>query len=578
MWRTRSLLFGLFCLLALPPGLLAQDASSQYYRAYYLQQEQRDVAGALPLYEALAADSSADAELRAKARAHAEECREDLAAQDLARLMPPSALAYVELRQPAEQLLRLARMLGVLKEDGAEPGNRIAIHPTLIRDLIGVGGAALAITGFENEDPEGIIILHPGDLKVVRAFIESVLPVASPLAEPIHGYETYHIDNEIFVTLTSRMVFASAQRWNIEAAIGRLKGKVRESLAGSSMLAEARRDDSLLFFAVNFQSFLPLLEEQVGHSQEFAALQSILDLRHLKGLAGGLGVTENGVQLDVTLRLDENHKNLAFNFVQLPPLDMECLRHVPRGAAAFLSVALNEAGSGSPTPSAESAPPLSALDLGREIFANIAGISLFLLPGTQDPAPGVAAVITVRDPAKSTELWSQILRLGSMASGADLEAAGTVEQIDGVVAHVYPIRRGPNIYLANEGNILVLTPNKTALTRSLAAQRNRATVLEDPAFQSSISRLGPSSTLALFVHPARAIEFAKPFMGKHDSQQIEPFLDSLSDTVASMVMDHSREKLHLSLEIDGIPRVGPIVSKIIAHDSTSPTPACGSQA
>ncbi len=39
----------------------------------------------------------------------------------MARLMPPDAIAYLELNRPGDQLARSAKMVGLVREPGAEP-------------------------------------------------------------------------------------------------------------------------------------------------------------------------------------------------------------------------------------------------------------------------------------------------------------------------------------------------------------------------------------------------------------------------------------------------------------------------
>ena len=85
-------LLGLCVLLVLgaAPAVCAQNAANQMHRAYYLEHEDNDLATALGLYGRIAGDSRADAALRAKAKARAEVCREEIASADFTRLMPPS--------------------------------------------------------------------------------------------------------------------------------------------------------------------------------------------------------------------------------------------------------------------------------------------------------------------------------------------------------------------------------------------------------------------------------------------------------------------------------------------------------
>ena len=99
----------------------AEDAAGLVQKGFYLQVHEGDLAGAAAAFERVASDSAAPAALRTEAQTRLAQCREDLASADLARLMPPEALAYVELSRPGDQVVRLAKMMGLVQEPGTAP-------------------------------------------------------------------------------------------------------------------------------------------------------------------------------------------------------------------------------------------------------------------------------------------------------------------------------------------------------------------------------------------------------------------------------------------------------------------------
>ncbi len=569
--------------LAAAPLARAQSANDKFYQAYFLENARGEFATAARIYDEVAADRSADAKLRAEARARGQACHEELASADFARLMPPNALAYVELNRPGGQLAHLLHMLGLLREDGtpaADPERRFAISPALIRELLGIRGAAAAVTGFDpaTEMPYGVAILHPGDIGVIRGLIETALPAGAQLVEPIEGFPTYQVEGQVFVTLTSRLIVVSPQRQEIEGVVWRLKGEESESLAANAELADAmqQRDDSLLFFCVNFKPVMPLINAAMGAAgtqcNELAMAQALLDLKSLRSLVGRMGVSEEGLYFDVALRLAEGHRNLAFHFLRTPSIDRETLKRVPAGAAGFFATALNEPVKherAARLPSAEP-PPVTMLDIGREIFANIVSIAVFAVPTDEQPAPGkppippVAAVFTVNDPVKSMALWNQALGIGSLASGAGALDGMEVE-ISGVKARRYIFPEGISVYLAAADRDVIISPSKAAIARSLATLRGGNSILEDPAFAKSLERVGPSTTFALFAHAARCAELARPFMSPGDIKEMQPVMELLTNTVASVVMEHSNEMFRFSTMVTGLPDIGPFVSRMITQ-------------
>jgi hypothetical protein len=582
----------LLLIAAVAPAAQAQSAESKFHRAYFLEHSRGDLAAAADIYNEVAADRRADADLKAQARARGQACQEELASADFAKLMPPNALAYVELSRPGGQLSRLLEMLGLLRADGSivgDPERRLAISPELIRELLGIRGVAAAVTGFDpaTETPMGVAVLHPGDIGVIRGLIETALPAGGQIVEPIEGFPTFNIEGEVFVTLTQRLLIVSAQRMEIEGVIGRLKGEDTESLADNADLAEimANRDPSLLFFCVNFEPVMPLLNAGMAAAgtqcRELTMAQALLDLKSLRTLVGQMGVNDEGIYVDFALQLAKGHRNLAFQFVRMPAIDPETLKRVPAGAAFFVAGALNDPDSqyaAAHTGAPGEPPPVTFLDIGREIFANIVSFAVFAVPAEGQvvagdiPIPPVAAVITVHDPVKSQALWSQMLGIGSLASGA-----GTLEgmktKIAGVEALRYVFPDGISIYLANAGNDMIISPSKAAIASSLATIKGGQSILQDPTFAKSLERLGANVTFAAYAHPGRCVEIAKPFMSPSDLAEAQPVIDLMTDTVASVVMEHSNETFRFSTMVTGLPDVGPFVSKLITMEQQ----ASGSQ-
>ena len=275
----------------------AGDVQDAYYRAYFLEQEKGDFAAAAKLYSRVVAAKDVDAGIKAQARARLAACREEIASSDLLRLMPPDALAYAELNRPGEQLAQLLKSLGLLAGDQpqlkAGAGRRIAVSPVLIKGLLGLRGAAVAITGFDpgRDAPTGVIVINPGNLQVLRGVLESVLPAAAETVEAIRGRQTFFIsDAQVYVCLTSRLIIASPDRSEISNVLGRLDGTVKKSLATVQGLPEvfAQRDDSMLFFCVNVKALMPMIDGMMalaGGSREVAIARALLDPKSLRSFA-----------------------------------------------------------------------------------------------------------------------------------------------------------------------------------------------------------------------------------------------------------------------------------------------------
>jgi len=562
----------------------AATSSDQFHQAYFLDVEQGDWAAAAKLYEQALSDSRLDQSLRQVAETRLAVCREEIAAKDFARLVPPNTLAYAELSRPGKQIERLLGQLGLLGNPGepvvlGEGETRVAISPALIQELAGLRGAAVAITGFNpmKQEPTGVVILHPGNLEVVRGFLETGLPIGGTPVEPILGYATYDIEGEALVTLTSRLIVASPSRGEIKGVLARLSGKEKSSFATNADVSEAlaARDDAMLFFCLNGPPVMTiantLMAAAATASPEAAVARAALDPESLRSLVGKAGVSDDGLFVDVTLRLADGHHNLLYNFLRTPPIDRDTLRAVPAGAAGFFASALNDP----PTENAVVSNTggdriVTALDIGRELFANLTSFALFVLEPAEDaapirlPIPDVGLVLTVNDPSKSELLWSQMLGLGSLAAGGPA-IEGVPVQIAGRSVRTFQMPEGVKIYLAVSDHDVLITTSESAVERSLHAKDSGKSVLDDPMYASTIARINATTTKAIFAHPGRMMRIAAKFDAEAPAeiQQVAALLD---ETVASFVVDHARDHLRVGLQVSGLPDIGPFVTRQLAME------------
>jgi hypothetical protein len=575
----------LFVALVSAASLVQADTwENKFYEAFYLEVAQRDVAAAAELYGQVATAAEADATLKVKANSRWQACQEELASTDFARLMPPDTIVYIELNRPGEQLNKLIEQLGLLATADrltSEGEQKLAISPALVNAFLDMRGAAVAVTGFNpvGQEPIGVAVLHPGNLEFVRGLIETALPVAAEPAKPIAGHPTYKVEGKVLVTLTKRLVVVSPQRGLIVNVIRRLNGETDKSLVTSEALADVltQRDDALLFLCVNAQPIMPLINAAMAgmgtQSRELAAAQALLDLNSLHSLSGRAGISDDGIFLDVALRLNEGHRNLVYNLLRLPPLDQDTLRCVPRGAAAFVAAALNDAEAQYTAAATTTGEPqvVTGLDFGREIFANIIGLNFYALPSEGErsagglPIPDVAAAITVHDPAKSEALWTQMLGVASLAAGAPA-IEGQAFEIEGTRVRSYAFPEGVTVYFTTLDDTVLISPSKSAMARSIAARQSGKSILDDPTFAGSLKQLTPDSTIAAFVHPGRCAKIAKQFAPPAEIAEIEPWLDVLDETVASFVVTHSCQVFRLSAMVTGIPDISDMVTQLIRRE------------
>ena len=202
----------------------APSANEAFHRAYYLEHEKGDLAAAMKLYRKAVKSGSLSSAERMEIEEHMRACAEELAMADLAQLVPGNTIVYAELNDPGAQLESLMDQLGLLQ--GTDRAGQIAVSPHLLRGVLGLKGAAVAVTRIDPTAgmPGGVLILHPGDMEAVRGLIETVLPAGGQSVEPIAGHPTFLVENMVHVTMGERLVIASTERHLIEDVLRRVDG------------------------------------------------------------------------------------------------------------------------------------------------------------------------------------------------------------------------------------------------------------------------------------------------------------------------------------------------------------------
>lgn len=578
--RRRLPLRAALALAALVP--LAAPARSlplggdEFYRAYYLEHEAHDVEGALALYGRVAADASASREQREAAERAAKGLAEDLAASDLARLMPADTILYAELSRPGEQIEGLLRQLGLLNESGAV-SERFGVSPALIEGLLGLRGAALAITAIDPNGgpPHGVFVAHPGELTALRGLVETALAAQCPRAEAVAGFPTFRTPDGSLVSLGERVIIAGNDPRALEGVLRRLKGEKSASLADDAQLApalEGRRDD-LLHLCLNAAPVRPMVEgmlrQQAAHDPQAAMALQLLDPASVVALAGRLAVGKERLALELSLHLDEEHENLVFDLLRMPAIGERTLALVPQGAAFFLAAALNEPAPRAAQPVAQKAERIAVswMDFGREFFGNLVDLAIFALPPAEGASsgarvPDVAAVLRSNDVARSHALWKLVLGLASESAvhrGIEPEAA----EIGGVHAEVYSMGEVP-VFVAQTDGALVFGVSRGALERTFAALRAERSVASDPAFARPLERIDRTSTMVALVHPGRCAEIAKAFVPPRELNELAPVFALFGDLVVGLALEHGDAHLALRARIENLPDVSGFVTQAIA--------------
>jgi len=549
-------------------GLFPSIASSQdeadFYKAYYLEHELGDLSAARALYAEVASDRDVPTEMRSRADHAAKALAEDIASSDFTRLVPRDVLFYAELSRPGEELSMLLSSLGLLGK--IEEGSGLGISPALVDGLLGMRGAAVAVTSFDpRTGPKGVLLLHPGELDVVRGLIETALPAAGQPEAPIGGFPTWSIEGQAYATLTNRLVVAGTDRGAIEGVLARMRGEGGPSLAENEALDDVieRGRDGLLSFCVNAEPLMPMITQMLGQQAaqdpEAAMMLAFLDVKSLRSVSGFLDVDPDGVNVELALELAEGHRNLAFNLLRMPGVEKATLKRIPSGAAFFVALGLNPSGGAAPIArDAQGQPIVSFMDFGREVFGNVRDLTVYGMPadGAQG-IPNVAVELRVNDVERSLALWDFALGTATGASGG---GAAQDLRIAGHDARAYSIEGLP-IFVAARDDGIVVSPSRATIEHALSGGDHGASILNDPVFAADVKRISKGHPIVAMVNPGRAIEFASGMMSPRDLEEAAPIAELLRDTVVTIGVEHTDTRLAFRARVSSLPDVSDLVAE-----------------
>ena len=572
MRKASMVLGGLLVCLVTASDARAQDAASEFHRAYYLEVEEGNLEAAAALYAQIAG-SNAPAELVGRARKRLAACRELIRGADLSQLMPPEVLSYVELRNPGEHLTRILTMAGLTPRAANDSGPDdsglpVVVSPRLLKSLEAVPGMAVAVTNVHPRlgIPSVVAVLNLGRSDLAHGAVETALSTAVASGalqrgEAVEGHATY-MSPYGTVVATERFVILGNPHQLVTDAVRRLHDDNATALGDTDAFKEvqAQRGQSLLFAFVNARRGVALAKIAMsgnrGLPEEYRIMQAFLDIESLDWAAVRIGTSDKGITADAWLRMDDDNHALAYHLVRTSPLGREALQAVPAGAAAFLALSLAPDGvdGGARGSRARAARYVTGLDFGREIFANIQDVLLFALPpsaigdgGGHPEIPPVGLVLTARDATKSRALWETVLGVSAMISQEGRESVRS-ERVGDYELRVYEYPESVRIYFAALPDRVVLATSRAVVTAAIKAV-DGSSVLDDEAFASALGAGAASgATKIVCVHAARMLEMAAPMMRMHpgEAQEISALL---KDKTATVVTRESPSRVQLSVVV-----------------------------
>nr|MBP8304865.1 hypothetical protein [Phycisphaerae bacterium] len=465
--------------------------------------KKRDEQAARSTLERLLAEFADQTAIIDKARA----VLEDLTVVDLASLMPPQTLMYVELGSPGRQIETILNMLkGTPFENplaavaGAQAQGQGGAHgpvlsslfnPSMMAEFKKIRGMAAGITGITQNQPPFVVVLYPGKSDALRGMLLAVLGMAGKQIDPIEGMESFNIQNSAYAAHDDNVIIIAHPLDQLKWSVKRHKGIIKEpSLATSSgsfsrLGKDVRQGNALTLWANVDQAYAGVsrLVPKGQMPQELRMADGFVDFNSIDDLTVQLAVKEQGLSLEADVNFKDGHRCLAYDLIRTPNLSRAAFEAVPSEAIALASFALADPQSAQAKAVSERLQRVTGLDVEREIYGNFEQVSLFVVPPTQilQEPPGLPPIagcvglsITSHDPQRTRQVLSTLLGVVHLIS--DTQQAQPSETAAGRYLIGVTNGKPQYCYMNQAGKSTILSLNPAIMESAIRAQKTGSSV------------------------------------------------------------------------------------------------------
>ena len=531
---------------------------------------------------------------------------DDLGNADPAALMPPDTIFYAEIGSPGRQVETILNMLkGTPLENplaaiggnntgwqgSGPPINIIAglLNPGMMAEFKKIQGVGIGITGISQEDePPAIIVLFPGKSDALKGLLQMALTMAGKPTESIEGMQTVALpeggcavyDDTVVIMATQKAYAEGQLAWSVK----QYKGLINEPTLASSNKSFAKvprktRQENLLTVWIDMnQAFADLkkvlpegaLPEQIRMANGFVNFDSIDDIMT------SLSLEENGISIETNVAFKNGSSSLAYNMIRTPNLNKAGFEAVPSSAIGMISFVLGDAQSPQAQAIGQKIQEETGLDIGKELYANIDQVTLFILPpdgsssqaNTMIPQPvaSIGIAITSSDPEQTRLTLAKLLSAVHALPGES--SAGPTEPVNG--RYEIPLVEGQKLYCymdqGRKTTVISLAPS--VIESSLSAMNSRQSALTGGPLQNPLSKLSPSTSKLILINVAGIVRMAQSNMGSFAEQNnlsepLNQLAASSSNTFFQLRTDEKTDNLNIRADIIGIPPINELFVPIM---------------
>ena len=538
---------------------------------------------------------------------------EELTYSDPAALMPPETLIYWETGSPGRQVETILNMLrgtpfanplaviGGSQKSPSEksPGDVMAalLNPSMMAEFKKIRGMAVGITGISKNNPPLIVVLFPGKSDALRGILLAGLGMAGKPAEPIEGMQTLNVGDSAGVAYDDNVIIISQPMEQLKWCVKQYKVITKEPTLVSNNRTFARlsrkvREQSALTLWIDVDQVFAGITEQFPDGKiprDVRTIDGIANLDSIEDVIVHLSIEESGISTEANVGFKDGHRCLAYDLIRTPNLSRAGFEAVPSEAIALVSFALSESEGDKVK---QAIQRFTGLDIGREIFANIEQITLFVLPPELNRPKSVLAkqtspvvnrlglAITSHNPQKTRQTIGQLLKAADLLTGANIQADPNTKPVEGKYLIGMFGSEKAYCYMNQTGKSTILTLNADVLKAAMASAKNRRSVLTAGPLRNTIQQMSPDTSKLFLVNAGGAIRTAVAHIyrsvdvPKDANVPFLQLLEKLAKTSDSTLVEfYTREKLNnlrLRLSVSELPPLGEVIPLLMQLSEVMP--------
>ena len=517
---------------------------------------------------------------------------------DPASIMPAGTLAYVEIGNPGQQIETLLNMLqgtpleASLQGNGQAPAQSGAQNiggiiealrnPSMISEFKKIRGLALGITGFPQDGPPPFVgILLPGQSDALRGLLTVGLQMVAQPKGTISHLQAYQIEDGPAIAFDDTALIIAYPETQLSQAVKQYTQAQTANLTSNARFLQAapletRKSNAITVWVDTEQSYQKFssMMPQEHMPQELKVAQKILDLPKCNYLVKTLSLQEDSIHVNAKLNLKPDHQCLAYNLIHTPPLTPTGLEAIPANAALVLSLALASPESAQAHAIQNKVQQITGLDIGREIFANIEQLSIFIIPGNEaTPAywsmPQIASqvgiAITSHNPEKTQQLLDQWLSLGTFIVGQASGKPATTEA--GPYEIMYMNGQKICCYMEQSQKTTLLSLSPGVIQACKKAIVTKENVYNAGPMRAQLQALPNTASKMVLLNVGHAIEAILPSAPNEIKNKIGPIADTFSKACANTVIQintvETSNSLGIHIGLTQLPKISEVLPAVM---------------